>query len=391
MDSYSLEQLTVNWNYPTIIHAGAGKIKALPQLCQSLGMQAPLLITDPGLAKLSMVQEALQSCKKAHLHCDIFSAIKGNPTDENINHGVEHYQTGHHDGVIGFGGGSAMDASKAIALLSGQNRPLWDFEDEGDNFKRAKDESIAPIIAIPTTAGTGSEVGRVAIITDVTRQVKRFIFHPKLLPSMVILDPKLTCPLSPSMTAATGMDALSHNLEAYCAPSYHPMASGIAIEAIRLIKNNLHHAVTNGSNIEARMHMLTASLMGATAFQRGLGGMHALSHPLGAIYDAHHGLLNAILMPYVLIANRKAIEVPIERLSRYINIKKGFDGFLEWILILREQTGIPHSLAHIDIDTAQSKRIGQMATKDPSAQSNPILFSASQYSQIFCQAVNGEI
>lgn len=387
----SFDHFTVNWNYPTAIHAGAGKLSELPQLCRSLNIQSPLLVTDPGLAVLPMVNTAISTCMAASLNCHVFSAIKGNPSGENVYHGVECYLAGNHDGIIAFGGGSAIDAGKAIALLSGQTRPLWDFEDSEDNFKRANPDTIAPIIAVPTTAGTGSEVGHIAVITDTKQEIKRLIFHPKLLPQVVILDPELTCALPPSMTAATGMDALSHNLEAYCAPGYHPMATGIAAEGTRLVKENLLQAVNNGNNLEARMHMLTASMMGATAFQKGLGGMHALAHPLGAVYDAHHGLLNAILMPYVLLANREAIEEPIERLSHYLNIQQGFEGFLRWILNLRQQIGIPHALSHIDIDTSQATRIGQMAAADPSAQSNPICFTAEQYRKLFCNAVHGEI
>ncbi len=388
--------LEANWNYPNSIRTGAGRIKELAQACQQLGMQAPLLVTDPGLASLAMVKDALSSCQAAGLRVALFSEIQSNPTRENVEEGVTIYRAGNHDGVIAFGGGSALDAAKAVALMAGQDRPLWDFEDVGDNWTRINEAGIAAIVAVPTTAGTGSEVGRASVITDRANHIKRIVFHPKMLPSVVILDPELTCGLPPHITAATGMDALSHNLEALCSPYYHPMAEGIAIEGVRLIKTYLARAVAEGSDLEARTQMLVASSMGATAFQKGLGGMHALAHPLGALYNAHHGLLNAILMPYVLKANRAAIEARIERLSRYLDLPgegfdSGFDGFLCWVLALREQLAIPHSLASINIDASDAVRVGQMAAEDPAAGGNPIPFDAQQYSLIFTEAVQGRL
>lgn len=386
----SYENLIGNWNYPNSIRAGAGRISELAECCKQLGMSAPLLITDPGLAALPMVTDAVEQCRAAGLNCGLFSNIKGNPNGGNVMDGVAAYKEGNHDGVIAFGGGSGLDAAKAVALMVGQDRPLWDFEDVGDNWTRVNEAGVAPIVAVPTTAGTGSEVGRASVITDDANHVKKIIFHPLMLPSLVILDPELTTGLPAHVTAATGMDALSHNLEALCSPFYHPMAEGIAVEGIRLVKEYLPTAVADGSNVDARMQMIVASAMGATAFQKGLGGMHALAHPLGALYDAHHGLLNAILMPYVLKANREVISERIERTARYIGLEdSSFDGFLNWVLALREQLGIPHSLAQIDIDTAQAEKVGQMATEDPSAGGNPIQFTAQQYSAIFSDAVQG--
>ncbi|WP_207061649.1 iron-containing alcohol dehydrogenase [Motiliproteus sp. SC1-56] len=387
-----MTQLTANWNYPNSIRAGAGRIDELPALCAQLAIKAPLLVTDPGLATLPMVEDAVNACRGAGLDCGLFFGIQGNPTGENVTAGVSAYRDGRHDGIIAFGGGSALDAGKAVALMVGQERPLWDFEDVGDNWTRVNEAGMAPIIAVPTTAGTGSEVGRASVITDAPNHVKRIIFHPKMLPSVVILDPELTCGLPPHITAATGMDALSHNLEALCAPSYHPMAEGIAVEGIRLVKEYLPRAVANGDDLEARTQMLVASSMGATAFQKGLGGMHALAHPLGALFNAHHGLLNAILMPYVLKANREAIEARIVRLSRYLGLKQAsFDGFLEWVLALRGQLEIPHTLTDIGIGDSGAERVGRMAVADPSAGGNPIPFDAERYSAIFCDAVNGRV
>jgi alcohol dehydrogenase class IV len=387
-----MSELQANWNYPNNIRAGAGRISELPEACRTLGMKAPLLITDPGLAELPMVADTMAACRKAGLDCAAFSNIQGNPTGRNVEDGVEAFKAGGHDGVIAFGGGSALDVAKAVALMAGQTRPLWDFEDIGDYWTRVNEAGMAPVVAVPTTAGTGSEVGRASVITDADNHIKRVIFHPKMLPALVILDPELTVGLPASITAATGMDALSHNLEALCSPFYHPMAVGIAIEGIRLVQEYLPRAVADGTDIEARTQMLVASSMGATAFQKGLGGVHALAHPLGALYNAHHGLLNAILMPYVLVANRKAIEAPIQRLGRYLDLpESGFDGFLNWVLGLREQLGIPHALSAIDIDDRDAEKVGRMAAEDPSAGGNPIPFDAGQYEAIFRNAVAGRL
>ncbi|NIB43904.1 iron-containing alcohol dehydrogenase [Pseudomaricurvus alkylphenolicus] len=375
-----------NWNYPTDIRLGAGRVQELAQHCRNLGVTSPLLVTDPGLAALPMVSKIEQALRGAGLASGLFTEVQGNPTGENVAAGVEAYRLGQHDGVIALGGGSALDAGKAVALMAGQNRPLWDFEDRDDNWTRVNADAVAKVIAVPTTAGTGSEVGRAAVITDTEAQLKKIIFHPKMLPTMVILDPELTVNLPPPLTAATGMDALSHNLEAFCAPAYHPMAAGIAVEGIRLVKNWLPTAYHNGGDLEARAHMLVASSMGATAFQKGLGGMHALAHSLGALYNAHHGLLNAILMPYVLQTNRSVIEDRINALAAYLGLT-GFDGFYDWVLQLRAELNIPNTLADIGIDTSQAERIGAMAYRDPSAEGNPHPLSESQYEILFCDAV----
>lgn len=381
-----------NWNYPTNVKVGAGRIKELAELCKSMGMQSPLLITDPGLAALPMVKAVLDDLNQSGLNSGMFSGIKANPTGENVDDGTAYYREHKHDGVIAFGGGSALDAAKAVALMVGQDRPVWDFEDVGDNWLRVNVDGMAPVVAVPTTAGTGSEVGRASVITDASNHIKKIIFHPNMLPAVVILDPELTVGLPGPITAATGMDALSHNLEALCSPFYHPMAEGIAVEGIRLVQEFLPRAVADGGDIEARTQMLVCSSMGATAFQKGLGGMHALAHPLGALYDAHHGMLNAILMPYVLKANQGEIEQRIDRLTRYMGLADtGFDGFLAWVLALREQLGIPHTLAGIGIDDAQAETVGKMAVEDPSAGGNPISFSAEQYQQIFVNAVKGDL
>ena len=384
--------LTGNWNYPNSIKAGAGAIKDLPAHCKALGMSSPLLITDPGLAVLPMTQNCVEHCRATGLNCAVFSEIKLNPTDKNVSDGVVAYKAGGHDGVIAFGGGSGLDVAKAVALMVGQDRPIFDFEDVGDNWTRVDTSGVAPVIAVPTTAGTGSEVGRASIITDEANHVKKIIFHPSMLPELAILDPELTVCLPAHITAATGMDALSHNLEALCSPFYHPMAEGIAIEGIRIVKDYLPRAVADGSDLEARIQMLVASSMGATAFQKGLGGMHALAHPLGALYDAHHGLLNAILMPYVLKLNRKAIETRVPRLACYLALKNpSFDSFLQWVLDLREQVGIPNDLSGIGIPEKDLALIGTMASEDPSAGGNPITLSPAQYTDLCRNALHGTL
>ncbi len=387
-----MSSFTANWNYPTSIQVGPGQISMLAQTCKALGMLSPLFITDPGLANLPIVHNALKICQQEGLKVLLFSDIKTNPTGENITLGVDAFKRGNHDGVIAFGGGSALDAAKAVALMVGQTLPLWDFEDAGNNWKQVRTDTMAPVVAVPTTAGTGSEVGRASVITDTDKQVKRIIFHPQMLPATVILDPELSIGLPPAITAATGMDALSHNLEAICSLYYHPLAEGIAIEGIRLIKDNLITAYSDGENIEARTQMLVASCMGATAFQKGLGGMHAIAHSLGALYDAHHGLLNAILMPYVLKANQSAISEKLERLCLYLRISDpGFDSFLTWVLDFRNALGIPHTLAEINLDTHQADRVGHMAFADAAAAGNPITFSHEDYQHIFINAVGGHL
>ncbi|PPA77185.1 alcohol dehydrogenase [Achromobacter spanius] len=383
---------SVNWNYPTAMKVGPGRIKELPEWCRELGMRRPLLVTDPGLAPLPMVSEAARACRQAGLDCEVFHEIKGNPTGRNVEDGVLAYRQGGRDGVIAFGGGSALDAAKAIALMVGQDRPLWDFEDIGDNYLRVNVAGMAPVVAVPTTAGTGSEVGRASVITDEAAQVKRIIFHARMLPAVVILDAELTVGLPARITAATGMDALSHNLEAYCSPVFHPMAAGIAVEGMRIIKEYLPQAVADGTDLQARQQMLVASTMGATAFQRGLGAMHALAHPLGALYDAHHGMLNAILMPYVLKANQHAVAPRLEALARYLDLPgDGPGAVLDWVLRLREAVGIPHTLAEIGIDEGQAERVGRMASEDPSGGTNPLNFTADAYSQLLQAAIRGNL
>ncbi|GAA5524754.1 1,3-propanediol dehydrogenase [Microbulbifer aestuariivivens] len=381
-----------NWNYPTAIRVGPGRIGELAETCAALGMRAPLLVTDPGLADLPMVARALALCAQGGLQAGLFSSIKGNPNGKNVADGVAALRAGGHDGVIAMGGGSALDAGKAIALMAGQSRPIWDFEDVADNFKRVNASAMVPVVALPTTAGTGSEVGRSAVITDEAAQLKRIIFHPRMLPAAVILDPQLTLDLPAGITAATGMDALSHNLEAFCAPAFHPMAEGIALEGIRLVKEYLPRAVADGRDLEARQQMLVASSMGATAFQRGLGAMHALAHPIGALYDKHHGTINAVLMPYVLQANRAAIGEPMARLARYLDLPgEGFAAVMQWVLELREMIGIPNTLEEIGIDSARADLLGELAAADPSAGSNPIALNAAAYREIFCRAFSGAL
>lgn len=380
-----------NLNFPTAIKYGAGRIRELADFCRAAGIERPLLVTDPGLASMPMVKAIVDDVKKAGLGIAVFSDVRPNPVESNILDGVKAFKAGNHDGVVAFGGGSGLDIGKMIALMHGQSISVFDLEDIGDWWTRADASKIAPIIAVPTTAGTGSEVGRAGVVTHPGTHEKKIIFHPAIMPKFAVLDPELTVGLPAKLTAATGMDALSHNLEAYCAPFYHPMAKGVALEGMRLIKENLVKAVKKPKDLDARGNMLVASAMGATAFQAGLGAMHALAHPFGGLYDAHHGLLNAILMPYVLKANRKKIEKDIERAAAYLGIKGGFNGFLKWVLALRKELGIPHKLADIGIDTKRLDEIAAMAVKDPSAGGNPIQFTEKQYKALAKKAVTGDL
>ncbi|MCH9011550.1 MAG: iron-containing alcohol dehydrogenase [Proteobacteria bacterium] len=384
--------LTGNWSFPTEIRFGPGRITELAGACKSLGMAKPLLVTDPGLAGLPMVADAFAANQAAGLPTGLFSDVKSNPVGKNVDDGLEAYRDGGHDGVIAWGGGSGLDAAKAVALMAGQSRPLWDFEDRGDNWLRADPAGIAPIVAVPTTAGTGSEVGRASVILDESDHTKKIVFHPKMLPGIVISDPELTVGLPAHITAATGMDALAHCLEAYCAPGYHPMAEGIAVEGMRLIKEWLPKAVADGSDIEARAHMLVAASMGATAFQKGLGAIHALSHPVGALYDTHHGLTNAVVMPYVLAFNRKAIEDRLTRLAAWLGLPNpSFEAIMDWVLGLRETFEMPHTLAAMGVTDERLDQLSEMAAQDPTAGGNPIPVGKAEMKQMFVAAIEGRL
>jgi alcohol dehydrogenase class IV len=379
-----------NWNYPTAVKFGVGRIAELPDMCKALGLKRPLIVTDPGLVSLPMIKEAVARNEAAGLHTAVFSDIKGNPNSKNVEDGLKAYRAGKHDGVIAFGGGSALDAGKAVALMSGQKHPIWAFEDVGDNWKLVDPAGIAPIIAVPTTSGTGSEVGRVSVITNEETHEKKLIFHPKIQPSIVIEDPALTVGLPPKITAATGMDALAHCLEAYCVPSYHPMGDGIAVEGMRLIKNWLPEAVKNGKNLEARAHMMAAATMGATAFQKGLGAIHSLSHPLGAVYDTHHGLTNAVVMPYVMQFNRKAIDEKMTRLASWLGLKNpSYNAVLDWVLALRKEIGIPHTLKDLGVDKSKLDSLSQAAFNDPSTGGNPVPAGVAEMKQMFIASIDG--
>jgi alcohol dehydrogenase class IV len=377
-----------NWNYPTTIWAGPGRIAELADACARTGMKRPLIVTDEGLIGASMIRNALAAVKDSAL----FGAVRGNPALSHVEAGFRAYRAGGHDGVVAFGGGSALDTGKVVAFMSGQTRPLWDFEDIGDWWTRADPAGIAPVIAVPTTAGTGSEVGRAGVILNEETHQKKIIFHPQMMPRIVISDPELTVGLPPGVTAATGIDAFVHCFEAYCAPGFHPLADGIALEGMRIIHRFLPQAYADGKNIEARAQMLAAASMGATAFQKGLGGVHAIAHPVGSWFNTHHGLTNAVILPYVMIFNRRAIEDKADVISRVLDLPtRGFDGFLAWVLDMRRQLKIPHSLADIGVTVDKAAIIGREAAIDPSASGNPIPVDAAQLEHIFRAAVAGKL
>jgi alcohol dehydrogenase len=380
-----------NWNYPTAMRFGAGRIAELAEACRNSGMTRPLLVTDPFLATQPMTQQALDSLKDAGLGAALFSAIKPNPVESNIAAGLDAMRGGGHDGVVAFGGGSALDAGKVIAFMAGQTRPMWDFEDIGDWWTRADPAGIAPVVAVPTTAGTGSEVGRAGVITQEATHTKKVIFHPLMMPKVTICDPELTVGMPAHITAGTGLDALAHCLEAYCAPSYHPMAEGIAVEGMRLVKEYLPRAYRDGTDIEARAHMMSAAAMGATAFQKGLGAIHALSHPLGALYDTHHGLTNAVFMPYVLVYNREAVTPKIERLAAYLGLEPRFEAFLDWVLALRAELGVPHTLEGLKVGSERFDLMAGMAPDDPTAGGNPLPITWESARRLYENALAGTL
>ncbi len=379
--------VTANWSFPTSIRFGAGRIAELADACAAAGMARPLLVTDEGMRDLPITSDALDRLLGEGLKAGVFSDVQSNPTDRNLEAGIEAFRAGDHDGVVAFGGGSGLDLGKLVAFQAGQTRQVWDFEDIGDWWTRADGDAIRPIVAVPTTAGTGSEVGRASVLTNSAEHVKKVIFHPKILPAVVIADPELTVGMPPAITAGTGMDALAHCLEAYCAPTYHPMCEGIAVEGMRLVLDNLPLVHENCSDIEARGHMMSAAAMGAVAFQKGLGAIHALSHPVGALYDTHHGMTNAVVMPAVLTFNRSAIEAKIERLAAFLGIESGFDGFFDTILGLREQLGVPDRLGELGVPRDRIADMAKMAPDDPTAGGNPVPLTEAVAADLFDRVI----
>ena len=380
-----------NWNYPTAIKFGPGRIAELPEALKAAGIAKPLLVTDAGLVNLPVTQKTIALLKDAGIPVGVFADVKPNPISANVEAGIKVLREGGHDGVIAFGGGSGLDVGKVIAFMAGQTRPMWDFEDIGDWWTRADPKGIFPIVAVPTTAGTGSEVGRAGVITDETTHTKKVIFHPLMMPKVVIVDPELTVGMPRFITVGTGMDALAHCLEAYCAPGYHPLADGIAVEGIRLVFENLPKVHADPNDVEARGHMMSAAAMGATAFQKGLGAIHALSHPVGALYDTHHGMTNAVFMPYVLVVNRPAIEAKIARLAAYLGLAPNFDAFLHAVIGLRLRLDVPHTLADFKVDGSKRDLIGDMAIVDPTAGGNPVELTKDRALEIFDRAMEGRV
>ena len=386
------KHITGNWGFPTKIWSGPGRIQELAAACDEAGISRPLFVTDEGMKDLPIVANAMKVLADQNLPAALYADVQGNPVEQNVFGGVDAYKAHQADGVIAFGGGSGLDVAKAIAFMVGQTRPIWDFEDIGDWWTRADADAIAPIVAVPTTSGTGSEVGRASVITHSETHEKKIIFHPKMLPSVVVSDPELTCGLPPHITAATGLDAYIHSFEAYCAPGYHPMADGIALEGMRLCKEALPKAYQDGNDIVARADMLSAASMGATAFQKGLGGVHAISHAVGATYNTHHGLTNAIVLPYMMKTNEAVISDRMDLLSRILDLPgRGFTAVMDWTLAFRADLGIAHTLADIGVNADRADYIGELSERDPSAGSNPQKLTAAQYAETFRNAVEGKL
>ena len=384
--------MKINWNYPTTVWVGKNRVNQIYEACKNLDITNPLFVTDKDLINLLFIKEIISENSKKLNELNVYSNFGGNPIGENVEEGVDEFKKKRCDGIVAIGGGSALDVGKAIGFMSAQKRPIWDFEDVGDYWKRAIVDKIPPIIAIPTTAGTGSETGRASAIINKKTGVKKIIFHPKILPSIVILDPMLTLELSPRLTAATGMDALAHNLEAFCASNFHPMADGIALEGMRLIKNSLLNAFKNGTNIEARQNLLAASSMGSTSFQKGLGAIHSLSHPINSQFNIHHGLTNAIFMPYVLTYNKSSIEKKIVSICDYLDLEKNFESFLQWILDLRSSLKIPNKLSDvIDCSTLDLDKLSQMALEDPSTSGNPKKVKKRDFKIMYEHSISGKL
>ena len=385
-------QLSGRWNYPTAIRFGPGMIEELPLACSELGLQRPLLVTDPGLAELPPVAQALEINREAGVPTGLFKDVQPNPRGIDVDLGVQALKDGKHDGVIAMGGGSALDVGKAIALMAGQSRPLWDFEDRDDWWTRADERSMVPLVAVPTTSGTGSEVGRCSVIVNEAEQRKVIIFHPKMMPARVVAAPRLTLWLPAGITAGVGMDALAHNLEAFCVPSFHPQADGIALEGMRLVHRSLRDAVLDGDNLQARADMMVAATMGATAFQKGLGAIHALSHPVGVALHAHHGTTNGVVMPYVLLFNRPAIEERMQHLARFLDLPgSGFDAVLRWVLELREAIEIPHTLKGLGMDESQCAEFAPAAAVDPTAPTNPVPVHVDNLELLYRRSLSGDL
>ena len=390
--AFELKEMVGNWNYPTSMRFGAGRVAELPNACRELGIHRPLIVTDGGIAKLPMVDEILAIQEEGGVASGLFYEVAGNPDGSHVAAGVAALRERDHDGVVALGGGSALDVGKAVALMAHQTLPLWDFEDVGDNWKRVDESGMVPVVALPTTSGTGSEVGRCSVIVNAAEHRKTLIFHPGMMPEKVICDPVLSAGLPKHLTAAVGMDALSHNLEAFCAPGFHPMADGIALEGMRLVRNHLTDAVEDGLNLVARSGMMLASTMGATAFQKGLGAMHAMSHPIGGVVGAHHGLTNAVVMPYVLQFNRDVIAEKMDILAAYLTLPgSGFSAVMDWVLGLREELGIPHTLRDLQVTEEQIPRLAKMAVVDPTAGGNPIQGSVGDYEKLFTAALEGRL
>ncbi|MDT8880336.1 iron-containing alcohol dehydrogenase [Halomonas saccharevitans] len=375
--------LTGNWTYPTAIRFGAGRLKELPEACAEAGMARPLLVTDRGLADLPITAAALDILEAAGLGRGLFAEVDPNPNERNLAAGVEAFRAGGHDGVIAFGGGSGLDLGKMVAFMSGQTRPVWDFEDIGDWWTRADAEAIAPIVAVPTTAGTGSEVGRASVITNSETHEKKIIFHPRVLPRVVLCDPELTVGMPRAITAGTGLDAFAHCVEAFSSPHYHPMSQGIALEGMRLVKEYLPRAYADGTDLEARAHMMSAAMMGSTAFQKGLGAIHALSHPIGAVFNAHHGTTNAVCMPAVLAFNAEAIRERFDSAAAYLGIEGGFEGFQAFVQDLNDRMGIPRTLAELGATPERIDELAEMAIQDPSCGGNPVALTVEDLRTLF--------
>ena len=379
----------LQYNFPTTIRFGAEASNELPDYLQKNNLLKPLIVTDPVVVQLDFFKKIIASLQKKNISAEIFHDIHKNPVKSDVYKGTDVYDATDRDSIVGIGGGVALDVARAICLRINHREDLFKYDDliGGDVFVT---NDVPHFVTIPTTAGTGSEVGRSAIIADDITHQKKILFSPKLLAKIVFADPLLTMDLPPFVTAATGMDALTHNMEAYLAKMHHPMCEGIALEGIYLISQSLERAV-NKPDLESRSNMLIASLMGAVAFQKGLGVVHSLAHPLSALLDTHHGLANAVNIPYGMEFNIAGCEEKFKRIALTLGLKKQTgEAVVDYLFDLNSKINIPHKLSEIGVKPEHIETLADLAIADFAYPNNPKPVSREDFRELYLKALRGE-
>ena len=372
------------FSFPTTIHFGPGARRLVAEHLKQQGVKRPLIVTDKGLAALPILKEFGNLL--TGLSVSIFPGVYGNPTKRQVDEGVKAFKSHNADAVIGFGGGAALDVAKAVALMAVHEGDVLEYAWDHPNV-RPVTNALPHFIALPTTSGTGSEVGRSSVISHDETHVKKIIFNPVLLAKAVFADPELTIDLPAGVTAATGMDALTHNVESYLSPAYHPLCDGIALEGARIAAHALETAVTMPKDIAARSDMMMASLMGAIAFQKDLGAVHSCAHALGTVVDMHHGLANGIMIDHVMRFNIDAAERKMAELARVCGAGNTAESFVDWLVELKARIGIPAKLGGKGVTAAHVPRLVEVAVKDTCHQTNPKPVSAADFERLFTQAL----